>query len=243
MKLRITAKQTKGQGIPLDHIYALQSAVLGILPENISRRLHSEGLKSRFSGKVFRPYNLSRLLFGRDRQIKDGLIISKKDIAFYVSSHNEEVLNVIANSLFKKGCLKIGQNELEVESIELVDWRKMCGIGVKTASPVIVMDRVKAGSGYRTIFYSPFDDVFAKKISRNLKEKLSAVSDIPLDDIEAMDFDIKPLKVRKEVVKYKDMFLTAYSGDFFIKGTPELIKTAFDLGIGNRSAYSGCIIA
>lgn len=242
MKLRVTL-QTEGTEIPMNHIYQLQSAVLRILPEEINKRIHDEGIKSRISQKIFRPYNLSRLLFGK-KEIKKESIIPKGDIHFYISSHDEGLINVIANSLVKDGNLTLGQENFEVKAIEVMDLNTPgTEFIVKTVSPIIVMDRFKDDSGrYKTRFYSPDEEVFARKIEQNLREKFSAISDAPLEEIEKMTFRISAKKVRKEVVKYKDMFLTGYSGWFSVKGDPLLIKTAYDLGLGNRSAYSGCIL-
>lgn len=44
------------------------------------------------------------------------------------------------------------------------------------------------------------------------------------------------------IIKYKGTVIKGYSGDFILKGNPELIKLAYDTGLGSKNSQGfGCI--
>lgn len=246
LKLHIALQHGDNNGIPLNYTYPLQNAVIGLLPARLNKLVHDEGIYSRLSpSKIFKPYNLSRLS-PEKMHIENKFIFSDGDIHLYISSHNPDLINEFGSAFLKKGILNISKAILTVKTVELIDLEiDEEQYFVKTVSPIVVMDTLRQNNKNKTVFYHPSNSKYSTKIAKNLKEKYSAItSDVDVSDekIKKMGFRIAPLKVKKEIVQYKNISLTAYSGLFAITGNKELIKVAYNLGLGNRSAYCGCIL-
>jgi len=124
------------------------------------------------------------------------------------------------------------------EKIDVKDSMK-----IETKSPIVVYTTFETTNrSKKTYYFSPFEDDFAFYIKQNIIKKYIAYT--KQNDFQG-NFSIKPLpnqKLKQNIVLYKDTVIKGWSGKFEISGDINLIKLAFDAGLGSKNSQGfGCI--
>ena len=237
MKIKITIEPLKDKKIllPLHYNYLLQGFIYKNLQRQIAEKVHNEGFI--YEKRSFRLFTFSRL-FGKFENAGDKLIF-KNSCVLYIASPVTKILESFATSLAKKGHIKIGNNNLQVTSIEVLFSRKYeSPVYVKTLSPITVYSTLLTKEGKKkTYYYTPFEEEFSKQIRDNLIKKYAVLCG--KDGTSNLDFYIIPVKVSKKnehIIFYKDTVVKAWSGIYKIGGANELLEIAFDCGIGAKNS-------
>lgn len=108
---------------------------------------------------------------------------------------------------------------------------------IRMLSPVTVYSTLNTG---RTIYFAPYNHDFRRIIKENLLKKYKAFYK---EDITDIDFELYTLsdKYQKVITKYEGFIIEGWMGDFILKGSEEIIKLAYDTGIGAKNSQGfGC---
>ena len=127
--------------------------------------------------------------------------------------------------------MRIGRHTLQVKNVEGLDYLITDTlIKIRTLTPIIAKEQTEAK---KTIYYSPQDVRFIRRVREAFESKYEACCDIkPQSSI-----DMLPVTEAKKVVtKYKDTWLTAYHGIFHLYGEPEHLQFMYDVGLGAKTS-------
>jgi len=221
--------------LPKHYNYLIQGFIYRNLSKAIATKVHDQGYK--YGKREFRLFTFSRL-FGRF-EFQDGNIVFKEKCTLWIASPITEILESFACSLARKGKIKIGNNDCHVMSIEVPfigDYNEE--LLVRVLSPITVYSTLfTKDKKKKTYYYSPFEDNFSKLLKENLFKKYVLVNKGEHDS--KFDFSIRPEKVSKKnehIIFYKETVIKAWSGIYRLKGSIELIKLAFDCGLGAKNS-------
>lgn len=231
--------------------YILQGFIYRNLSRTIADKIHSQGFA--FEKRQFRLFTFSRLLgsFLRNQDT-----ISYQGIfSLWIASPLTEILESFASHLAKKGKVKLGESYCRITGIEVPFKEEYDNsVTVKMLSPVTAYSTLLTQDKRRkTYYYSPFEADFNRICHQNLLKKYQILShpiSSPLmgeigegDSKKLLDltpnFSIIPERVSKRnehIIMYKGTVIKAWSGIYRLEGSPELIKVAFDCGLGAKNS-------
>lgn len=247
--------------LPAHYNYILQAFIYHNLSRTIAEKIHSKGFA--FEKRQFRLFTFSRLLgsFLRNQDT----ISYQGTISLWVASPLTEILESFASHLARKGRIKLDKSYCRITGIEVpftedfvtTDGHRLTQKGivggvsqpqlsimVKMLSPVTVYSTLLTQDKRRkTYYYSPFEEDFSRICHQNLLKKYQILYKTtnldrpPLDRPEK--FSIIPERVsnrNEHIVMYKGTVIKAWSGIYRLEGSAELIKVAFDCGLGAKNS-------
>jgi len=239
MRLKISLTSESNIVLPMHYNYILQSFIYNNMDSIYSTFLHSQGFA--YEKRHFKLFTFSNI-FGKRKIIKaKKRIIFYPPIHFYVSFIMKEALSSHAKSLITKNKLKLGNNILNVSSIEVIEEKaKSNQATVKTLSPVTIHS---TDSNRKTIYYNPYENSFYTLLERNLWKKCNLSGlEITLDDIKILPAENSRFK--KAVIIYKrDYVIESWKGKFILKAPEEAVNIALTTGIGDRNSMGFGMIA
>lgn len=209
--------------------HLVQAAIYSSISPSLSYFLHEKGFT--YGKRAFKMFTFSRL-FGKYRREGDNLIF-EEDITLHLSSPIERFIKEIANTIIKRGFLKIGSSELSVAELKFPEEPKIGReMKIKTLSPITVYSTLFTQNGKKkTYYYSPYEGEFSVLINKNLMKKFYTLNKREIKS----SVDVSPLKVRECVVMYKDTVVKGWYGVFSIKGPISLIRLAYETGLGSKN--------
>lgn len=185
-----------------------------------SNKLHGEGI----SKLGYKKFNFYTYALCQNKEIVTDTL-EKGCAELILSSAVEDTI-----FHFLKGLVKLGQIQLYSHSFNIVEIKKQKEISIKegifrVVAPIHMLNIEKEE-------LNPFE--MQRYLVNNLITKYNALyKKLP----PILDVNVKFLDYKKHIVKYKNNSMTAYSGSIAIQACPELIKLAYDAGIGSRN---GC---
>jgi|Deesub1362A_J573_1020465.scaffolds.fasta_scaffold01513_13 CRISPR-associated endoribonuclease Cas6 len=227
--------------LPLHYNYLIQSFIYRNIDEKLSQFLHEKGFidkKRRFKGFTF-----SRLM-AKERKIdsQKGKIILKPPFELVISSPINQFIQSFAEEIIRKESLQLGKSKVYFESINVYAHPEIGKeLRVKMLSPVTTYSTLcKSDGRKKTYYYSPFESEFSNLVRENLHKKCRAY----FGEECAGQFAIEPERVAKrdeKIILYKGTVIKAWMGVYRLSGTPELLKLAYDAGIGSKNSQGfGC---
>jgi len=153
------------------------------------------------------------------------------DIQLEIRSVSGEFMQIITDAIFKTGTMRIGRNTLQVKKMEGFDYQITDSlIKIRTVTPIIAKEQTE---DKKTIYYSPQDVRFIRRIREAFESKYMACCDTK----PQTSIDILPIKEGKKIVtKYKGIWITAYHGIFQLYGEPEHLQFMYDVGLGAKTS-------
>jgi CRISPR-associated endoribonuclease Cas6 len=226
----ITLRVQNSIALPLSYNHFIQATIYNNISPELSKFLHDKGFS--YGKRHFKFFTFSRLM--GEYQLRNKIIQFNGNIHFYVSSPLKKFMNDLANSIMQKGYFKLGNNNLEVESIKVYDNSVISNtINIKMLSPVTVYSTLLTPDGRKkTYYYSPFENEFQKLIDDNIKKKYFIFFHKKLKS----DLIIKPLKVRETIIMYKNFLIKGWMGTFRLQGPKKALKLAYDAGLGSKNS-------
>uniref|UniRef100_A0A7C3J6Y4 CRISPR-associated endoribonuclease n=1 Tax=candidate division WOR-3 bacterium TaxID=2052148 RepID=A0A7C3J6Y4_UNCW3 len=224
--------------LPVHYNYLLQGFIYDHLSDFLRDKIHNEGYN--FEKKIFRFFTFSKI-FGKFDIVENNIIFNR-EIYFWISSPINDILNSFASHLIKQKNLKIGSEYLNLVSIEVPLEKKIKeDFNIKTLSPITTYTTLYGlNNKKKTYFYSPFEKEFSDFLEKNIKDKYFAFyGQKGEENADDLKFEIKPLYVSKRnehVIIYKKTVIKAWSGIYTIKGSPSLLKLAYEAGIGSKNS-------
>ena len=224
LKITLAAKQETR--LPLAYNYLVQSALYADW-RAVYPNLHDTGYQD--GGRRFRLFTFGPLT-GNSR-VENKTIIFRGLIHLEVRSAVEELIEVLAGALSRRGTMRIGRYELPVVGLYVADallFRSAATI--EMLSPLTVHEPLPDG---HTRYLSPTDEDFPLLLARNLESKLRA-AELPYPGFFGCGPIVKTLK--KRVTTFKGIYVTGYMGRFRLETDPQCMAFLYDTGLGTRNS-------
>jgi CRISPR-associated endoribonuclease Cas6 len=107
----------------------------------------------------------------------------------------------------------------------------------KMLSPMTMYSTLSRPDGKsKTYYYSPFEREFSSLMESNARKKYELVSKKAPNDLR---LEVVPEKVNKgneKIMKYKGTVIKAWTGIYHMRGSPELLRTAYECGLGAKNS-------
>ncbi|HOV21329.1 MAG TPA: CRISPR-associated endoribonuclease Cas6 [bacterium] len=240
MRLNITFFSEKEIILPISYNYILQSFIYRNLNTFLSNFLHKDGYI--YEKRSFKLFTFSRIN-GKFRKEQENFIFSPP-ISFILSSPKEEILECFAETLVKKNIFILNNNFIYIEGVEVQFYPNFSKkeYEIKMLSPVTVYSTLKGENNKKkTYYYSPAEKEFQSLIVENLKKKYFLIYQ---EETEINNFEITPIDINTsnlKIINYKGTIIKGWMGKFKIKGEGEILKVAYDCGIGSKNPQGfGC---
>lgn len=239
--MRLTFRFTK-EGVlrlPLFYNHLIQGMIYDNLDQSLANTLHNQGYK--YEKRSFKLFTFSRII-GKYRLINDRIEVNPP-FSLVISSPVEVILRSLAENLVRRGEITFAEDTAFLEAVNVHFTPEISeDIVVKMLSPVTIYSTLTAGDGRKkTYYYNPHEKEFPELIRRNLIKKYVAVYK---KEPQSKEFEIIPVGIKtrdEKIVKYKGFVIKAWMGRYRIRGNPELIKLAYDAGIGSKNSQGfGC---
>lgn len=228
--------------LPCQYNGIVQAFIYKHLDEWLANKIHDKGFTDPFTKRQLKLFTFSRLIPENGIKIHDKQIFFKGCINLVVSSPYDEFIQSFAINLLRDGMLYLGEEALELVSVEveaIPPYKEK--IVVKTLSPITVYSTLESATGKKkTYYYSPFEREFEELLLKNLQRKLRTWSG---DSI--LSGSIRPYKVsskNQRVVIYKNTVIKGWDGIFELTLPEGLFRIAFEAGLGAKNSLGfGCI--
>lgn len=225
--------------LPTDYNHILQGLIYNLINDDKYRKfLHDRGYS--YGKRQYKLFSFSRLLGRFEIDSNKKVIKFKDNVVLILSTADDKLVDFVIERIGRFETLNIGRNKVVPTKIQVFDLPRTNHIRVNTKSPITVYSTIgKDGKRY-TLYHSPNDEDFEKLLEDNLKRKYYAAYGVPFEgDIRVKNIAPNPKKV---IVSYKELKLDAWITVLDITGDWEIVKLAYDAGLGSKnSAGFGCI--
>lgn len=224
--------------LPIHYNYILQAVVLKwINDENYSKFIHNTGYE--YNNRRFKMYTFSRLEGKYQINKEDKTITYLNEANLIVSTADDEFMKYLINNVLTNDNLIINKIKVRVEKVQVQYMDIENGGTIITQSPIVVYSSFEHEGKTKTYYYNPKEDEFEKLLRENLIKKYKAFYNKEPRDIS---FKIKAKeKVKQNIVMYKGLVIKGWSGEFEVDGSLELLKIAYDTGLGAKNSQGfGC---
>ncbi len=229
----------RGSGLlPFDYHYHLSSAMYRykeIANKELAARLHYS--------KEVKTFTFSEIQVPKRKIHKEGIkkgIEILDDYAYIIySSPVKDYIEAVVEGMLSKPELRVGKLEFMVERIEVlpmpnIDWSNVV---FKTLSPITIYSSSDGKKKDLPLF--PTNNQWYVNLEKNIKHQYEKVyGEVPRGDVRVETLEFKPKKY-----EFKKLgAIKAVQGHFRFHGAPELIKFAYEAGVGERGAMGfGCL--
>lgn len=240
MRIKLNLEAMDKQKLNLNYNYYLSSLIYNKLEEynrDYSSFLHNEGY--RLNNKRYKLFTFSQL-FPQKYSIEATDLIFEGLVKWYVASPINEFLVYFINSLMSAKNLKIGNNELNIKTVEMtIDPNYSEEMKFKCLSPVtMATSEANAEGEYIKRDLNILESKFKENIKNNLYAKYEIVhgKSFENENIEISFENIEKYK-RGKLINYKDgIKIKGFMAPIKLIGSLELMKIAYDCGIGDRNS-------
>lgn len=242
MRISVILESEREINLPIQYNHILQ----GFLYKNLSDQDYREFLHHigyREGNKVFRLFTYSRLQGKFKLNPKAEQISFQPPVELIISSSVEQFITDLAETLIKSDYRLLGNNRVEVKSINV---HKSIQFGpeakIKMLSPVVAYTTLHNDDLKYTYYLSPWRKQFIDIVKYNLLTKHEVIHGYLPDNQE---LSIIPNgnqeKKFEKILNYKGTVIKGYAGIYWLKGSPELIRVAYDTGLGSKNSQGfGC---
>lgn len=230
--MRLYIKHSVNQGITLPISY--QQILQGILyhlvesEDKVSTFLHDRGYQ--YEKRHYKLFTFSQI--EGKYVIQDKRITFTDTMAFYVTSAEPRVLNLVAENLKQKGITYANVHIDEVAvyvSDETVEEEEII---IRMLSPVTVYETLEDG---KTHFFEPEDLEFSQAVNDNFQRKYTSFYGVAPDSF----VEIEPIRVIKRdgmTVRYKNFIIRGFKGIYRLRGKRKYLDFLFQTGLGAKNS-------
>ncbi len=211
--------------LPFAYREALQGLVYHLLPENLSRWLHEEGLP--IPHGRWKPFVFSRLVGKLQPDTTTKTFRVTGAVRFKLASPIPEVVEELGKALMladriELAGLAFSHEELRVEAI------------VPPPSPTVLVARspitVFRKENGRRRYFRPGEPEFAELLVRNIRTKARALGKNPEGTIVVEPIGITPR--HKKIERFHRLVVEGWMGRYRFTAPPELAWVALTSGLG-----------
>lgn len=234
MRAKISISNPSEKPIPYDYQYAMASMLYHRLAEGnveLANEIHSH--------QNFKFYTFSNLVLQGKREDVRGLAFREAD--FILTSPDPLFIKSFAEGLLSKPEFHLGSINLYINEIRILPQmsiRDECLF--KTISPVYIKTKRRVDDKLQEWDLYPKDGKFYENVHKNLLERYEEFFKTKLDDDFFEITDISDFKGKR--IKIAGSYRRCSLMIFKINGSPELLKFAYDAGLGEKNAMGfGCL--
>ena len=242
MRVRITFNSLE-KSIPLPWHYPaqLQGLLFRWLRANdrkLARRLHDVGFVCQ--GHSYKLIVFSHLRGTHAKATRHAVLLAPP-LQWWISSPLDQVIESLVGGLFGRPYVRLGEKTLIIEQIHVEDPPDFTyeQAAFYTLSPVVVSTLNNSPQRPQKIFLSPDQPDFVRIIQENLHRKAALLGiHQPADSLS-----IQPRRLRSRLFQLHGGFIRGWEGEFFLEGPSELLRVAYEAGLGERNAQGFGMLA
>ena len=234
MKLVLKHQLNKPVELPINYNYILQSIIYKCIcnDNDVSTSLDNSGYQNgKRQYKLFQFSNIK----GHYRIKKETKsIIFDDDMTWEIRSVDNELLNIIADSITRKG-IRFDNQEVEKTEVTMVNCDILCDIiKIKMDTPICVYSTLQEKNNW-VEYYSPCDVEFAEQVNDNFRRKYKAYTGCEAESDVIIEL-IKCSPKDRIVTRYKGKVISGWKGLYMLKGKPEYLNFLYHTGLGARNS-------
>lgn len=217
--------------LPLNYRHYIQSMIYDALrsDQDFSSALHDKGTEA--EKRRFKLFTFGQL--EGSYRIADRRILFSSGASLEIRSIHEDLLFRLFRCFTPGTTLRLGSATVIVEHADLTNTVIVEDtVTVRTCSPIVAY--ITRPDGH-TRFFSPEEPEFYTLVTANARRKWSACC----GEEGNFEFFISPAegsRFRKQVTTYKSTRITAWDGQFILRGSPELLNLLYHTGLGAKSS-------
>lgn len=217
----------------------LQGFIYWNMEECLAEKIHSKGFL--WEKRGFKLFTFSRIAGGYEK--RPGGFAFIPPFSLVISSPKIEILEGLAEHLFKAGQVRLGNSLVYIESVNVhtrPEFQEQALI--KMLSPVTTYSTLQTRDGKpKVYYYSPLESEFAELIKKNLIKKYEILNE---QDGSHLELVIEPVGIKKQeekIIPFKGGWVKGWMGKYRLSGSPELIEVGYDAGLGSKNSQGfGC---
>lgn len=232
MRLKINLKSENNFKVPFNYNHILSSIIYNKIADlDLANKIHDSN--------SFKFFNFSQINIKKRKLVKDGIIARDGRISFYLSSPDDLLVKNLVSGFVDDLEINFKNDKLIVEKIEALktpDFREISEF--KTLSPINIRDSKEIDGKVKRIDLAPSDKFF-KGIENNLIKKYCIFNNIENTDKKISAYSEMAHVKRKRITIPKSPNTTyhrAYMMDLILEGDTDLIKFAYDVGVGEKNS-------
>lgn len=232
MRLKINLKSENNFKVPFNYNHILSSIIYNKIADlDLANKIHDSN--------SFKFFNFSQINIKKRKLVKDGIIARDGRISFYLSSPDDLLVKNLVSGFVDDLEINFKNDKLIVEKIEALktpDFREISEF--KTLSPINIRDSKEIDGKVKRIDLAP-SDTFFKGIENNLIKKYCIFNNIENTDKKISAYSEMAHVKRKRITIPKGPNTTyhrAYMMDLILEGDTDLIKFAYDVGVGEKNS-------
>jgi len=226
--------------LPIHYNHLVQAMIYSAINDPaLKQKIHDVGFP--FEKRSFKLFTFSRLNGHFLR--KENHLNFSGPCTIVVSSPYDGIMSELSRHIFSRGHIILGGNLLPIQDIRVEKTPDFSSRQkIVMLSPVVMYTTLEKGTRKYTYYFNPWQQEFGQLIQKNLLKKYySFYEKYPEDD----SFSIIPCKNKdnrlEKIIKYKGGVVKGWMGKYEISGNLELIRLAYDAGIGGKNSQGfGC---
>lgn len=226
--------------VPVNYNHLVQAIIYDSISSKLARKLHDRGFS--IGKRKFRLFTFSRILGDYTLDKENDCIVFTPPFGLVVNSVMNEFIEELAVELLRKKFVRIASHRVSLASAEVADTTiDRDKIRIRMLSPVTIYSTLSHPDGRKkTYYYSPYETEFRQLISENVVKKFRAYfSRAPQGSISLTPLKVNPSN--QKIVLYKGTIIKGWTGIYELSGDPELMKMAYDAGLGGKNSQGfGC---
>ena len=234
MRLKITLKSKKNRlKIPFNYNHIVSAIVYNkIYDLELAQKIHSS--------QSYKFFTFSNLHIYKFRLLKDGLLSQNGVIDFIISSPDDYLIKSLVEGFLEDLTVNFIGEELLVQKVELLavpNFEEK--VKVKTLSPVIVRTKKEVDGELKTWDLPPSKEQFYTNLENNLISKYKEFNKLEEADKKiTISSEMRHVKAKRISIDKgeQETFHRAYLMDLVLEGDLDLIKFAYDSGLGEKNA-------
>ena len=211
--------------LPFAYREQLQGLIYRLLPEDLSRWLHEEGLSTP-QGR-WKPFVFSRLAGKMQPDTSTKTFRVTGPVSFRLASPLTEVVQELGMALMLKRHLRLGNLELLHDELLLTEV-------IPPPAPVTLIARspitVYRKENGRRRYFRPEEPAFLELLVRNLRMKAEALGKNPEGEVRIEPVGITPR--HKKIERFHRLVVEGWMGRYRLTAPPELTWVALTSGLG-----------
>lgn len=232
MRLEIILKGKNNFKVPFNYNHILSAIIYNKIADlNFANELHSS--------KSFKFFTFSQIYIPKRRIVKDGIIAKDGVISFYISSPNDFLIKSLVDGFLEDLEISFQNQKLTIQKIEALKTPEFSSKSeFKTLAPIIVRTKKEIDGELKIWDLAPSDKFF-KSLENNLIKKYIKFNNLTKTDKKINIYSDMNFVKRKRISINKGNATThhrAYMMDLILEGDLDLIKFAYDVGIGEKNS-------
>lgn len=225
--------------IDINYNYYITAMIYNLLSKSnkaFTDKLHEEGY--RLGSRHFKLFTFSQLKV-KKYIVEESKIKIMDDALLYIGSPRLDFLYYLSDTLLKAERVKIGGGFFIVDHVDLLkDVRFSREERFYCLSPITTSTMEVIGNVKKERNVDIRDSKFVDNLKNNLIRKYYLLHNrLPEDMNIDIQFDKEYLNnTRGKLIWFKNVAVKAYSAPFTIKADPEIIKVAYECGLGDKNS-------